>query len=157
MSDSDQIAALRREQDALRFRRFDADVAWAIGTRLRARAEREAMPIAIEISLAGRTLFFCAMPGATPDNADWVRRKRAVVERHHCSSLLMKLLGEAAGRSFVEKLALPERDYAYSGGAVPVVVEGTGCIGVVAVSGLSQVEDHAVATEAMRDVIAEMA
>lgn len=157
MSDEDQIAELRREQDEVRFPYFNADLAWKIGARLHARAERDAMPIAIEISMAGQILFCCSMPGATPDNADWIRRKRAVVERHHCSSLLMKLLGEAKGRSFIEKLALPERDFAYSGGGVPIVVERIGCLGAVVVSGLTQFEDHALAISAMRDVIAEIA
>ena len=157
MSDTDQISELRRQQDEVRFPYFDAGLAWKIGARLHARAERDSMAIAIEVSMAGQTLFYCAMPGTTPDNADWIRRKRAVVERHHCSSLLMKLLGEAKGRSYIEKLALPERDFAYNGGAVPVIVERIGCIGAVVVSGLTQFEDHALAVEAMREVIAELA
>ena len=156
MTETDQMAELRRQQDEMRFRYFNADLAWKIGTRLRARAERDAMPIAIEVSMAGQTLFYCAMSGATPDNADWIRRKRAVVERHHCNSLLMKLQGEAKGRSFIEKLALPERDFAYSGGGVPIFVESMGCIGAVVVSGLTEFEDHALVVEAMGEAIAEI-
>ena len=42
--------------------------------------------IAIDIQLQGWPLFYHAMPGTTPDNADWVRRKRNVVYRYFRSS-----------------------------------------------------------------------
>jgi uncharacterized protein (UPF0303 family) len=46
----------------------------------------------------------------------------------------------------------PGRDYAVAGGAFPLFVEGVGCIGTVAVSGLPQRDDHALVV----DVLGEM-
>jgi uncharacterized protein (UPF0303 family) len=37
---------------------------------------------------------------------------------------------------------LDTSEYAAHGGAFPVLVRGTGCVGTVAVSGLPEVEDH---------------
>ena len=36
--------------------------------------------VTAEVRRGKETLFFYAMPGTTPNNADWVRRKRNVVE-----------------------------------------------------------------------------
>jgi uncharacterized protein (UPF0303 family) len=37
---------------------------------------------------------------------------------------------------------LDPASYAAHGGAFPILIRGTGCVGTVAVSGLPQVEDH---------------
>ena len=44
------------------------------------------LPLVIDIRIAGRPLFYTALPGTSPDNAEWVRRKINVVMRlHKCS------------------------------------------------------------------------
>ena len=157
MSELDEIAALRAEQDELQLPFFDAALAWRIGAYIHARAEAADMPITFEVSRLGQRLLYCAMPGAVPDGAAWVHRKRMVVERFHCSSLLMKLLADQQGRPLLERYVLSPDDYCSSGGGVPVIVRGTGTIGVVTVSGLTQFEDHMLAADAIRHVIAEIA
>lgn len=57
-----------------------------VGSLLRECATAEALPIVIDIGLFHRRLFFSALPGSTPDNIEWARRKRNVVERYHRSS-----------------------------------------------------------------------
>lgn len=158
MSDeAEKIAALRAEQDELQLPHFDAALAWRIGAHIQARAQSAAMPITFEVSKGGQRLFYCAMPGTVPDGAAWVHRKRMVVERFHCSSLLMKLLADQQGRPMLERYGLSQDDYCSSGGGVPVLVRGSGCIGVVAVSGLTQFDDHKLAADAIRHVMAELA
>lgn len=156
MSKGQKIEALQSEEEELQFPYFDAGIAWQVGVLLRERAAAENLPIAIEVSTFGQQLFFAALPGATPDNADWVRRKRAVVERFRCSSLLVTLRGEEAGRTLIAKSALCERDFANSGGAFPVILEKSGVVGAVTVSGLTQFDDHALAVWAIRQVIATL-
>jgi uncharacterized protein (UPF0303 family) len=56
------------------------------------------------------------------------------------------------GASQLQRMGLPARDYAMDGGAFPLFVEGVGCVGTVAVSGLPQREDHALVV----DVLGEM-
>lgn len=157
MAEAEMIADLQAEQDQLQFPAFDAATAWKVGHYIQQRAAAEVMPIAIEVAKAGQRLFFCAMPGSAPDSAAWIHRKRSVVERFHRSSLLMKLLADQSGRPLLERYILSPDDYVSSGGGVPVMLAGTGCIGAVTVSGLTQYEDHKLAAEAIRHVIAEMA
>jgi uncharacterized protein (UPF0303 family) len=131
MSDQETISALKSENDELQFPLFNAEIAWRIGSLLQKRAAEGRLAIAIEVSMCGQQLFYCAMPGATPDNAAWIRRKRAVVERFHRSSLFMKVSADEQGRPMLERYALSPEDYASSGGAVPIIVKGTGCVGAV--------------------------
>lgn len=157
MDEAEMIADLVAEQEELQFPAFDASTAWAVGAHIQARAATEKMPIVFEVSKGGQRLFYCAMPGSPPDGAAWVHRKRSVVERFHKSSLLMKLDADRTGRPLLQRYVLSPDDYCSSGGGVPVMVKGTGCVGVVAVSGLTQFDDHKLAAEAIRAAIARMA
>jgi uncharacterized protein (UPF0303 family) len=156
IADGKSLDALLEEERQLQFPWFDADVAWMLGSLIRRRARDHGMQIAVDISKNGQQLFFAALPGATPDNAEWIRRKRAVVQRFHHSSLFMAAQSEQQGRPFLQRYGLSDQDYAASGGGFPVLVRNTGCIGAVVVSGLPQLEDHRLVTEAIRDVIAKL-
>lgn len=125
--------------------RFDYAAAWALGAHMQADATARALPVAIEIAHGDTIVFLALMPGATSDNSDWTRRKRAVARRFHRSSLYIRLLCEQHGWAFADRFRLPPADFAASGGGVPIVVNGTGVVGAVAVSGLPDVEDHAFA------------
>lgn len=146
-----------QEEASLRWPAFDAAMAWRLGSALHDRAARDGLCVAIEISVAGHVLFVSALPGATPDNAEWMRRKRNTVMRFHRSSLAMRLLCEAKGKSLHERYGLAQADYVASGGGVPILLDGTGCIGAVIVSGLPDVEDHRLIVETMRSVLAASA
>jgi uncharacterized protein (UPF0303 family) len=65
--------------------RSDEDLAWELGARLRELALERRLPITIEVRRFGQPLFYSAMKGTTPDNAEWVRRKGNVVARLHRS------------------------------------------------------------------------
>ena len=156
MTDSNSLAALLAEEQALQFPAFGTEIAWVLGNCLYERAKADNLPIAIEISRNGQQLFFAALPGATPDNAEWIRRKRAVVQRFQHSSLYMSVEAEQKGRPFLQRFGLSEQDYAAAGGGFPIFVRGTGCVGAVVVSGLPQLEDHRLVTDAIREIIAQL-
>lgn len=137
--DLEQIA---RQERQLMFKSFDANIAWTLGCELRTRAESLKAALVIDISLHDRQLFHCAMPGTTPDNADWVRRKRNTVLRCHQSSYRVGLKSALEGISYFEKTGVSPHDYAVHGGGFPITLEGLGCIGAITVSGLPQREDH---------------
>ena len=156
MSGSNSLDALLADEQALQFPRFSTEVAWVLGSCLYQRGKAGNLPIAIEVSKNSQQLFFAALPGATPDNAEWIRRKRAVVQRFHHSSLYMAVDAEQKGRPFLQRFGLSEQDYVAAGGGFPIFVRGTGCIGAVAVSGLPQLEDHRLVTDALREVISQL-
>ena len=156
MNDSNSLDALLAEEEELQLPSFSADVAWTLGSHIYQRAKAASLPLAIEVSRNGQQLFFAALPGATPDNAEWIRRKRAVVQRFHHSSLYMSVEAEVKGRPFLQRYGLSEQEYAAAGGGFPIFVGETGCIGAVVVSGLPQLEDHRLVTEAIRETITRL-
>lgn len=149
----DQITRLEAERDELVLQSFNEDVAFAIGTHIRQRASVEKYPISIEVSGIGGRLFFAAMPGASPDNAEWIRRKRNVVERFWQSSLLVTLQCDARGRRVPEQFKLSEADFVHSGGGVAIRTADSGFVGCVTVSGLTQYQDHELGAQALRALI----
>jgi uncharacterized protein (UPF0303 family) len=144
--DLDRIS---EQQRRLRLSAFDEDTAWRLGSDLRQRAIDRGAAVTIEVRLGGETVFLHAMPGTSPANADWARRKRNVVELLHRPSYAIGLEAERDGQSALELMGLPERDVASHGGSFPIVVEGVGCIGAATVSGLPQRVDHELVVEAL--------
>lgn len=133
----------------MQFDCFTSDTAWQLGTRLKDAIEARGKAAAIDIQLHGHPLFFYAMPGTTPDNIDWIRRKRNVVQRFYRSSYAMRLELRRKQTSLLDQAGLPLRDHTTAGGCFPVLLRGTGCIGTIAVSGLPMRDDHTVIVEVL--------
>jgi uncharacterized protein (UPF0303 family) len=144
--DLERIALQERE---LKLPRLDAQVAWQLGTLLRDLGEQRGLPVVIDVRRFGQPLFFAALEGTTPDNAEWVRRKSNVVARFHRSSYAVGLKLKAKNETLAEQQGLPLIDYATHGGSFPITVEGAGVVGSVTVSGLPQRADHELVVEAL--------
>ena len=143
MSIDQDLEKIALQEKRLRFKHFDSHVAWVIGNALKFAAEEQQVSVAIDIQLNRHTLFSYAMAGTTPDNWGWVRRKRNVVLRYHRSSYAVGLKLERDHTTLQEKYGLDPKDYAPHGGCFPILLEGTGCVGTITVSGLPQRQDHA--------------
>ena len=147
------IARIAEQERLLRFARFGPDEAWTLGALLRDMALAAAAPVAIDISLRDRTLFHCALPGSTTDNAEWIRRKRNTVLRLWRSSYAIGLSLALKGESQETAHVLPLADYAVHGGGFPIALDGLGCVGVVTVSGLPQRQDHTLVADALAQLL----
>jgi uncharacterized protein (UPF0303 family) len=143
------LQRLEQQEQRLQFDRFDAKSAWDLGQIIQGLAEHRQVGIAIDIQLQGWPLFYHAMSGTTPDNADWVRRKRNVVYRYFRSSYAVGRKLESQGTTLEAKTGLSPQDYAAHGGSFPIRIAGGGCLGAITVSGLPQRDDHALVTEAL--------
>ena len=146
MAREGDLAAIAAQERELQFTRFDEDVAWGLGSRLREVAASRKMGIAIDVRCFGQGLFYAALAGTSPDNAEWVRRKSNLVARFHRSSYA---IGLEMGASLFEKYGLPITDYAAHGGSFPIRIHGAGVIGSVTVSGLPQRADHELVVETL--------
>ncbi|MDG2533478.1 heme-degrading domain-containing protein [Sphingomonas sp. HITSZ_GF] len=144
-----ELEAIDREEQSLALQRFDAEDAWWLGCHLRERGAAAGVPIAIEIRRAGTRLFSALLPGATADNLGWIDRKIALVMRFERSSYVTRLKFDAAPPGAFDRFGLDPRTHVAAGGAVPIRIAGTGVIGAVAISGLTQEEDHLYAVEAL--------
>ena len=143
------LARIALQEQTLVLNEFTEATAWDLGSRIKALCEVRKVAVTIEVRRGKETLFFYAMPGTTPNNTDWVRRKRNVVELLHKSSYAAGLTNQRDNTSIEQRMGVPTCDYATHGGSFPIRVKGAGCIGTVTVSGVPQREDHGIVVEAL--------
>jgi uncharacterized protein (UPF0303 family) len=149
MNLSRDLEIVAKQERELAFPEFDEETAWKLGTQLRELASVRRLAVAIEIKRFGQPLFYSALIGSTPDNAEWVRRKGNVVGRFHRSSYAIGLVLKQTDSTLADKFELTSSDYASHGGAFPLKVVGAGVIGSVTVSGLPQRADHELIVETL--------
>src|SRR6266478_1062377 len=153
MSIDQDLEKIALQERRLQFKHFDSGVAWAVGCALKAAAEKTQAAVAIDIQLHGFPLFSHAMAGTTPDNWEWIRRKRNVVMRYHRSSYAIGLKHERAQTTLQSTVGLDLKDYSTHGGSFPIILEGTGCVGAITVSGFPQREDHGLVVSVLQNYL----
>lgn len=141
MSLVDDIAILKRQEAELQFKRFNEDDAWTLGNQMRGAAIAANLPFVIDLRIGIRPLFYTALPGSTPENPDWVRRKVNTVYRFEASSYRIALEYKLRGVSFDASRGLDPLQFAPAGGGFPIRLAGS-VVGVVTVSGVPQRGDH---------------
>ncbi|BDZ47994.1 UPF0303 protein R02983 [Frondihabitans sucicola] len=150
LTDPPKLAAeLARQHAEVRFASVDFDLAWLIGSGIRAVASEERLPIAINITLGPQQVFHAAVDGATSDNDDWAARKSAVAWRYSKSSFAVGLDFADEPGGFDAASRRPVADFAAHGGAVPILLRSGVAVGVTAVSGLPATSDHALVIAAL--------
>ncbi|MGW8557194.1 heme-degrading domain-containing protein [Streptomyces tubercidicus] len=151
---ANEIRELTAQEDRLVLHTFSNEDAWRLGSLLVALAQERGAAVTIGIRRGTQQLFHYALPGTSADNDAWIARKSAVVERYAKSSYLVGAHFRAKGRTFEDSSHLNPAHYAAHGGAFPIRLRDTGVIGVVAVSGLPQADDHALVVEALERYLA---
>jgi uncharacterized protein (UPF0303 family) len=149
MMAAENIELIAKQESVLRFSRFDESAAWGLGCRLRELALVRKLPLVVDVRKFGQPLFYCALAGTSPDNAEWARRKANTVARFHRSSYAMALELELKKTTLLERFGLPLTEFAAHGGGFPLALETAGVIGSVTVSGLPQRDDHQLVVEAL--------
>ena len=143
------LGELLAQEERLQFAAFDLDTAFALGSAVVDLARRRGLAVTVDVRHGDQQAFHAALPGTAPDNDAWIERKVRVVRRFGRSSLRLGRELAEAGRTIEEQFGLPEAEFAAHGGAFPVIVRGTGPVGVVTVSGLPQADDHALVVEVL--------
>jgi uncharacterized protein (UPF0303 family) len=158
LSTADEFARLAAriedEMAELRLGAFGPSDALRLGLILVRKGTEGSLPIAIDIRRGGQILFHAALDGAQPDNDVWIERKSRAVERYGIPSLLLGTRPKIAGKRIENEGWFDQSLYAAHGGGFPIVVEGTGVVAVVTVSGLAQVDDHDLVVSALREFVA---
>jgi uncharacterized protein (UPF0303 family) len=153
MTIDQDLEKIVQQEKKLQFNYFDSEVAWAVGNALKSAAEKRKVAVAIDIQLHGHALFAFAMSGTSPDNLDWIRRKRNVVQRYQRSSYAIGLTHQRNQTTLQGKTGLDPKDYAPHGGCFPILLVGTGCVGTITVSGLPQRDDHELVVSVLQDYL----
>ncbi len=147
---SELTEKLLTEERELRFADFSLEDAWVLGSRMRAAAVAAGLPVAIGIQLGQQRVFHTALPGSSSDNDHWLARKTRVALRYGQASLAVGESFRERGNDFDADSRLDPSEYAAHGGVVPLRLKSGTVIGVVGVSGLPQLEDHAFVVEHLR-------
>lgn len=144
------LDSIESEEKELLLDHFEEDDAWRLGNLIVEEARGKNLPIAVDIRRPGQILFHAALPGASPDNEEWVRRKTNVVFRFHRSSFAVGVSLALAEKTLEEKSYIDSREFSPHGGSFPLVVRGAGLVACATVSGLPQEEDHALVVACLR-------
>ncbi|MFH4497996.1 heme-degrading domain-containing protein [Vibrio diabolicus] len=147
------LELVAQQEHELQLKEFNHQVAWSIGLALKEAAEACDAAVAIEVYGFGQTLFQYAMTGTCADHLDWVRRKRNSVLRYGHSSYYLSLYNKQKQRDFENQPHLDAREYCAHGGAFPIRILGSGLIGVMTVSGLSQLDDHQLVVDVLKAMV----
>ena len=136
------LGILAQQESLLHFADFTPDTAWQLGNRLHDSLLTRQTGGTVEIEFAGQLLFACATPGAKPNQADWIRRKRNTVHHFARSSYAVGRQLEFDQQTLESHHGLALVDYAAHGGGFPIFLSRSECLGTIIVSGLPQREDH---------------
>ena len=148
------LARIALQEERLQFERFDADVAWTIGSWLRNTAAAQNQSIAIDITLAQAPLFYHAMRGATPNNAEWIRRKKNVMSRFHKSTYAVGLEYQRSNSTLEARTGAPLVDFVTDGGCFQIrIMCSAAVLGSITVSGLPERQDHELVVRAIAEHI----
>ena len=150
----DQLKQLLQEEQELQFNRFNEETAWEIGSQLVTSSKSAGLPVTIDITRGNHQLFHVSLPGTSADNDEWIKRKVRLVNRFGHSSFYMGQLLKSKEKSIEQAYLIPESEYGPHGGCFPVIVKGTGMVGTITISGLSQEEDHKLVVQAIRNYLA---
>lgn len=148
-----RITELRRHEEDLVFPSFDHTDAWRLGSLIAERGLAAGHAIGIDIRRPGLILFRAALPGATADQEEWIRRKSASAFRFESSTALLHARFSATGADQTLEGSLNPADYSMSGGAFPIRVAGAGVVAVVTVSGLASDDDHQLVVDAITEYL----
>lgn len=150
------LKQLLLEEELLQFANFNEETAWKIGCCLIDYATKNELPITVDIQRNGHQLFHASRPGTSADNDEWIKRKVRLVNRFGHSSFYIGQLLKSEGKCIEEKFLLSESEFAPHGGCFPVIINGTGMVGTITVSGLPQEEDHKVVVQAIKHYLDEI-
>lgn len=112
------------------------------------------LTIAAQVQIKEWVVFHASLPGSTPENDSWIARKARVVLATGNSTMYERVLAEEQGIDWYLVNGMPEETHAVHGGGLPLNVKGFGCMGVLLISGLPQVQDHLLGVEILTEFLA---
>jgi uncharacterized protein (UPF0303 family) len=112
------------------------------------------LAIAVEIRLKEWIVFHASLPGSNTENDSWIARKARVVLATGNSTMYERVLAEEQGIDWYAVNGVTEETHAIHGGGLPLNVKGMGCVGMMLISGLPQVQDHLLGVDVLTEFLA---
>ena len=112
------------------------------------------LPIAVEVRVGDWIVYHASLPGSSPENDWWIGRKARVVKLKQHSTMYERVLAEEQGIDWHKENNLLDETHAIHGGGLPLITKEDGCVGVLIISGLPQVDDHLLGVEVLTEFLA---
>ena len=112
------------------------------------------LPIAVEVRVGDWIVYHVSLPGSTPENDWWIGRKARVVKLKQHSTMYERVLAEEQGIDWHKENNVLDETHAIHGGGLPLITKEDGCVGVLIISGLPQVDDHLLGVEVLTEFLA---
>ena len=144
---------LRKQEEVLRFERFNAEDALAIGLiMIRLAKEKYKKAAAFRIITGGQTTFSFLMEGTSTNNEWWMDKKLNTSRLSGVSSILT-LVEVAMGLRAMEPEYEKENDFALCGGCFPIKNNAGKVIGYAQSSGMPHACDHQLIADALAEFL----
>jgi len=112
------------------------------------------LPLAVEVRIGDWIVYHASLPGSTPENDWWIGRKARVVKLKQHSTMYERVLAEEQGIDWHKENNVLDETHAIHGGGLPLITKEDGCVGVLIISGLPQVDDHLLGVEVLTEFLA---
>jgi uncharacterized protein (UPF0303 family) len=110
--------------------------------------------IAVEVRLKEWIVFHASLPGSTADNDSWIARKARVVLATGNSTMYERVLQKSKASIGMRLRVCLKRHMRFMVVGLPLNVKGMGCVGILLISGLPQVQDHLLGVEVLTEFLA---
>ncbi len=143
------IERIEAENTEIDFPSLSYADAFAIGSDLVRQGQAAGSPIAVSMMFGEQRVFHAALAGSNADNDLWLDRKLRVVARYNAPSHLVGERLRAVGLDTAQLGAAGSLFLPAPGGGFPLRVRGS-LVGGIALSGLTDLEDHDLVVAALR-------
>ena len=147
-------SGLLQEELLLTLTKLELADAVEIGEIAKSLGTQRSLPIAVEVRVGDWIVYHASLPGSTPENDWWIGRKARVVKLKQHSSMFERVLAEEQGIDWHKENNLLDETHAIHGGGLPLITKEDGCVGVLIISGLPQVDDHLLGVEVLTEFLA---
>ena len=147
-------SGLLKEEQLLVLPDLSLKSAIEIGEIAKSLGIQRSLPIAVEVRVGDWIVYHASLPGSSPENDWWIGRKARVVKLKHHSSMFERVLAEEQGIDWHKENNLLDETHAIHGGGLPLITKEDGCVGVLIISGLPQVDDHLLGVEVLTEFLA---
>jgi uncharacterized protein (UPF0303 family) len=147
-------SGLLKEEQLLVLPDLSLKSAIEIGEIAKSLGTQRSLPIAVEVRVGDWIVYHASLPGSSPENDWWIGRKARVVKLKKHSSMFERVLAEEQGIDWHKENNLLDETHAIHGGGLPLITKEDGCVGVLIISGLPQVDDHLLGVEVLTEFLA---
>ena len=147
-------SGLLKEEQLLVLPDLSLKSAIEIGEIAKSLGTQRSLPIAVEVRVGDWIVYHVSLPGSTPENDWWIGRKARVVKLKKHSSMYERVLAEEQGIDWHKENNVLDETHAIHGGGLPLITKEDGCVGVLIISGLPQVDDHLLGVEVLTEFLA---